>query len=163
MLRYEPAESSSAMYGGNSNWRGPIWFPVNYLMIESLQVRCSLLSAQRVNNGTADSTWRVSLSGWITTLATRSRLSSPLGRERRCRSGMCRRRLRPALSVCSASTRTLANGERVASEPCVGGWQPMNSGHNPVCCAWQPGPSMAAWTTSAMTHTGEALCPSMSN
>jgi hypothetical protein len=36
-VRYEPAESSSGMFGGNSNWRGPVWFPVNYLMIESLQ------------------------------------------------------------------------------------------------------------------------------
>jgi len=34
---YEPAESSSALFGGNSNWRGPVWFPVNYLLIESLQ------------------------------------------------------------------------------------------------------------------------------
>jgi hypothetical protein len=34
---YEPAESSTALFGGNSNWRGPLWFPVNYLLIESLQ------------------------------------------------------------------------------------------------------------------------------
>ncbi|MGV0027680.1 MGH1-like glycoside hydrolase domain-containing protein [Phormidesmis priestleyi] len=36
-VNYEPAESSSGLFGGNSNWRGPIWFPVNFLLIESLQ------------------------------------------------------------------------------------------------------------------------------
>jgi hypothetical protein len=36
-VAYEPAESPSKMFGGNSNWRGPIWFPVNYLLIEALQ------------------------------------------------------------------------------------------------------------------------------
>lgn len=36
-VSYEPAESSSDMFGGNSNWRGPVWFPVNFLIIESLQ------------------------------------------------------------------------------------------------------------------------------
>jgi hypothetical protein len=34
---YEPAESRSALFGGNSNWRGPVWFPINYLLIEALQ------------------------------------------------------------------------------------------------------------------------------
>jgi hypothetical protein len=34
---YEPAESRSRLFGGNSNWRGPLWFPVNFLIIESLQ------------------------------------------------------------------------------------------------------------------------------
>jgi len=34
---YEPGESSTGVFGGNSNWRGPIWFPVNFLLVESLQ------------------------------------------------------------------------------------------------------------------------------
>jgi hypothetical protein len=36
-VAYDPAESTTGMFGGNSNWRGPVWFPVNYLLIEALE------------------------------------------------------------------------------------------------------------------------------
>jgi hypothetical protein len=36
-VAYEPGESSNGVFGGNSNWRGPVWFPINYLLIEALQ------------------------------------------------------------------------------------------------------------------------------
>ena len=37
VVRYEPGESSTGLFGGNSNWRGLIWFPINFLLIETLQ------------------------------------------------------------------------------------------------------------------------------
>ncbi len=36
-IGYEPAESRTSLFGGNSNWRGPVWFPINYLLIEALE------------------------------------------------------------------------------------------------------------------------------
>jgi hypothetical protein len=42
-LDYAPAESTTALFGGNSNWRGPVWFPLNYLLIEALQKHDAVL------------------------------------------------------------------------------------------------------------------------
>ena len=39
-VHYEPGESESSLFGGNSNWRGPVWFPLNYLLIESVRRFC---------------------------------------------------------------------------------------------------------------------------
>lgn len=39
-IGYEPGESASGMFGGNSNWRGPVWFPLNYLLIKALERYC---------------------------------------------------------------------------------------------------------------------------
>jgi hypothetical protein len=36
-VEYDPGESTTGLFGGNSNWRGPVWFPVNYLLVEALE------------------------------------------------------------------------------------------------------------------------------
>ncbi|MGB8021824.1 MAG: hypothetical protein WCF04_11400 [Candidatus Nanopelagicales bacterium] len=45
---YEPAESTTGMFGGNSNWRGPVWMPVNYLVLRSLQRNAQSIGADIV-------------------------------------------------------------------------------------------------------------------
>ncbi len=63
---YEPAESSSDLFGGNSNWRGPVWFPVNHLLIESLQkldhfYRDSMKVPCPTGSGPDMTLWQISL------------------------------------------------------------------------------------------------------
>lgn len=47
-ISYEPGDSTQRMKGGNSNWRGPIWFPINYLLIESLKMYALVLPEQKI-------------------------------------------------------------------------------------------------------------------
>ena len=44
-IDYEPGESTNALFGGNSNWRGPIWFPVNVLLADALRTYADFLGA----------------------------------------------------------------------------------------------------------------------
>ena len=65
-VSYEPAESRSGMFGGNSNWRGPVWFPVNFLLLESLQKFDHFLGPDfkveyPTGSGTMLSLWDISL------------------------------------------------------------------------------------------------------
>jgi mannosylglycerate hydrolase MGH1-like protein len=80
---YEPAESSTGLFGGNSNWRGPIWFPVNYLLIESLQKFHFFLGDNYkvecpTGSGTSANLWQVA--GEISQRLTRIFLRDESGR-----------------------------------------------------------------------------------
>jgi hypothetical protein len=80
---YEPAESSSSLFGGNSNWRGPVWFPVNYLLIESLQkfhyfYRDTLKVEFPTGSGTSLDFWQIATE--LSRRLTRIFLRGPDGR-----------------------------------------------------------------------------------
>jgi hypothetical protein len=77
-LDYAPAESTNALFGGNSNWRGPIWFPLNFLLIEALQKHDFYLGEDfkvecPAGSGDSMSLWNVTtdLTGRLISLFTR--------------------------------------------------------------------------------------------
>ncbi len=62
-LDYEPGESTGSMFGGNSNWRGPVWFPLNFLLIEALQKHDFFLGDDfkiALDGGAPATLWQVS-------------------------------------------------------------------------------------------------------
>jgi hypothetical protein len=69
-LGYEPGEARSALFGGNSNWRGPIWFPINYILIEAL----------RAHHRFFGDGWRVELPTGSGRLATLEEVADDLAR-----------------------------------------------------------------------------------
>ena len=68
---YEPGESRSHMYGGNSNWRGPIWFPINFLLLEALEDFHAFLGPSFKVEFPTDSGRKMNLQGVARTLARR--------------------------------------------------------------------------------------------
>ena len=109
-VEYQPGESTSGLFGGNSNWRGPIWMPVNYLIIESLQkfhhyygddftVECPTGSGRYHTIGEVASE--------LATRLTRLFLRNDEGRRRSSETtGGCRRTRISATMCCSTSTFT---------------------------------------------------------
>jgi hypothetical protein len=62
-LDYQPGESTTTMFGGNSNWRGAVWFLLNFLLIEALQKHHHFLSAFFSRRERAPAVLRVSTTG----------------------------------------------------------------------------------------------------
>ena len=118
-VRYAPAESETGVFGGNSNWRGPVWFPVNYLLVEALKryhhfygdtllVECPTGSGRRMNLRRKSPTR--SSGGYVNTI------SSPTAKGRRpCHGGNCSLRRRSELPRSRAVLRVLPTAIPVAA------------------------------------------------
>lgn len=53
-IQFQPAESDSSMFGGNSNWRGPVWFPINFILLESLRELYKFFGPEKKYNYPSD-------------------------------------------------------------------------------------------------------------
>ena len=131
-VAYEPAESRTGLFGGNSNWRGPVWFPVNYLLIEALQkfhhyygddftVECptgSGMHADAWRGGRGD------CRAGCRAVPARTRTAG--GRCNGARHAVPRRPALAGPACCSTSTSTAtrAPGSAPATRPAGRGWWP---------------------------------------
>lgn len=70
-VNYDPADSTSGLFGGNSNWRGPIWFPLNYLMLEALQTYDEYYGSDLTIPFSPSPTGQATLAGVATEIARR--------------------------------------------------------------------------------------------
>ena len=94
-VRYEPGESSTGLFGGNSNWRGPIWFPINFLLVEALQkfhhyYGDDFLIESPTGSARCSTLWQIAAD-----ISRRLESHLPAGRERPT-AGVRRRRVVPA-------------------------------------------------------------------
>ena len=141
---YLPAESNTGMFGGNSNWRGPIWLPVNALIIRALQqfylyygdsfkVECP------TGSGTMMNLFEVSkeIADRLTRIFLRDAHGQAAGLRRDARSSRPTRTGATTCSSTSTSTATTARGSAPATRPAGPVWSPRSSS------------STVSWTPSA--------------
>ena len=130
-VQYEPAESTSGMFGGNSNWRGPVWFPINLLLIRALITHYryygdDLTVECPTGSGTMMTLFEVAkeLARRLIAIFLRGRGRPPSGLRRR--PGCSRRTRTGATSSCSTSTSTATTAPASArpTRPAGPAWWP---------------------------------------
>ncbi len=137
-IDYEPAESTTDMFGGNSNWRGPIWFPLNYLLVSSIKVYGTFFGESLTVEYPTGSGQQRSLDEIADDLRTPAHLALPGGRRR---AAPLLRRGRPCSSTTpgggttSSSTSTSTATTAPAWAPPI---RPAGPGSSPTSSADRP-------------------------
>ena len=128
-IDYEPAESTTALFGGNSNWRGPIWFPVNYLVIGALERFASRLGDEvtfEFPHGSGRQLTLTQVSGELRNASSGSSSRTPRGGGR-C-SGTASIPTRPGTTRCCFTSISMATTDAAWApliRPAGPGWWPM--------------------------------------